>query len=174
MHCPTSKFSISFPYTCRSNASSKPAWMSLQRPCSHILSFMTSIVFQNYRTIVRGIHRSFVNFPHKRIIMRNLDVFWYVCLNSKYIAEWAVAWSEIWDAVGLLPDPYNCGMCMRRERFPNHRLQRTPLFSDPGMHHGMCVTRAVVHVWIAWGQRTQHSRRMRNPQFYVSVNRPWR
>ena len=32
---------------------------------------------------------------------------------------------------------------MRREcweRFPGHRLQRKPLISDPGMHHGTCVT----------------------------------
>ena len=27
-----------------------------------------------------------------------------------------------------------------RERFPHHRLQRKPLVSDPGMHHGTCVT----------------------------------
>ena len=26
-----------------------------------------------------------------------------------------------------------------RERFPRHRLQRKPLVSDPGMHHGTCV-----------------------------------
>ena len=27
-----------------------------------------------------------------------------------------------------------------RERFPRHRLIRKPLVSDPGMHHGTCVT----------------------------------
>ena len=27
-----------------------------------------------------------------------------------------------------------------RERFPRHRRQRKPLFCDPGMHHGTCVT----------------------------------
>ena len=27
-----------------------------------------------------------------------------------------------------------------RGRFPRHRLQRKPLISDPGMHHGTCVT----------------------------------
>ena len=27
-----------------------------------------------------------------------------------------------------------------RERFPRHRLQRKPLVSDSGMHHGTCVT----------------------------------
>ena len=45
--------------------------------------------------------------------------------------------------MGLLPDTQNCGLRMRleyRERFPRHRLERKPLFSDPGMHHGTCVT----------------------------------
>ena len=46
-------------------------------------------------------------------------------------------------ATGLLPDTLNCGLRMRREcreRFPRHRLQRKPLVSDPGGHHGTCVT----------------------------------
>ena len=37
----------------------------------------------------------------------------------------------------------SCGLCMRREcreRFPYHQLQRKPLVSNPGMHHGTCVT----------------------------------
>ena len=37
----------------------------------------------------------------------------------------------------------NCGlrMCREcRERFPRRRLQRKPLVSNPGMHHGTCVT----------------------------------
>ena len=46
-------------------------------------------------------------------------------------------------SMGLLPDTLNCGLRMRREcreRFPRHRLQRKPLVTDPGMHHGTCVT----------------------------------
>ena len=45
--------------------------------------------------------------------------------------------------MGLLPDTWNYGLHMRWEcweLFPRHRLQRKPLFSDPGMHHGTCVT----------------------------------
>ena len=45
--------------------------------------------------------------------------------------------------MGLLPDTQNCGLRMRREcreRFPRHRLHWKPLISDPGMHHGKCVT----------------------------------
>ena len=64
-----------------------------------------------------------------------------------------------------------------RERFPRHQLQRGPLVSDPGMHHGTCVTRVP---WCMLGSFTrggrgkcsQHSQRMRNPQFYVSGKRP--
>ena len=57
-----------------------------------------------------------------------------------------------------------------------------PRVIDPDMHHGTCVT----HVswcmpgsitsgffWFRWrGTRSRHSRRMRNPQFYVSGKRP--
>ena len=49
----------------------------------------------------------------------------------------------------------NCGLCMRREcrgRFPRYRLQSKPLLSDPGMHHGTCVT----HVpWYMLGSLTR-------------------
>ena len=68
---------------------------------------------------------------------------------------------------------------MRREyrkRFPRHQLQRKRLVSDPGMHHNTCVT----HIpWCRpgtdprWrGKLSRHSRRMRNPQFYLSGKRP--
>ena len=43
----------------------------------------------------------------------------------------------------LLPDTYDWGLRMRRECrecFLRHQLQRKPLVSDPGMHHGTCVT----------------------------------
>ena len=57
--------------------------------------------------------------------------------------------------MGLLPDTWNCGLRMRRkcrERFPLHRLPRKPLVSDPGMHHGTCVT----HVpWCMSGSQTR-------------------
>ena len=64
-----------------------------------------------------------------------------------------------------------------RERFPRHRLQRKPVVRDPGMHHGTCAT----HVpWCmseslnrgGGEKRSRHSRRMRNPQYYVSGKRP--
>ena len=56
--------------------------------------------------------------------------------------------------------------------FPRHQLKRKPLVTDPDMRHA----RAVMHVGIAnprWrGQRSRNSRRMCNPQFYVSGKRP--
>ena len=64
-----------------------------------------------------------------------------------------------------------------RERLPRHQLRMKPLVSDPGMHHGTCVT----HVpWCMSGlltsgdgeKRSRHSRRTRNPQFYVFGKRP--
>ena len=48
-----------------------------------------------------------------------------------------------------------CGLRMRREcreRFSRHLIQRKPLVSDPGMHHGSCVT----HVpWCMSGSLTR-------------------
>ena len=46
-------------------------------------------------------------------------------------------------SMGLLQDTQNRGLLMCREcweRFPNHRRQRKPIVSDPGINHGTCVT----------------------------------
>ena len=57
-----------------------------------------------------------------------------------------------------------------------------PRASDPDMHHGTCMTHvpwcmsgSLTHgfLWSRWrGNRSRHSRRMRNLQFYVSGKRP--
>ena len=57
-----------------------------------------------------------------------------------------------------------------------------PRVSDPGMHHGTCVTHVPWcmsgsltsgFLWNRWrGKHSRHSRRMRNPQFDVSDKRP--
>ena len=57
-----------------------------------------------------------------------------------------------------------------------------PRVSDPDMHHGTCVTHVLwcmpgsLTSGFRWksvgGKRSRHSRRMRNPQFYVSGKRP--
>ena len=64
-----------------------------------------------------------------------------------------------------------------RERFPP-----PPRASDSNMHHGTCLTHVPwcmpgsltsSFIWSRWrGKRSRHSRRMRNPQFYVSGKRP--
>ena len=82
--------------------------------------------------------------------------------------------------MGLLPDTYNCGLRMSRECW--ERFPRPPRVSDPDMHHGTCVTHVPWYMpgslasgfhWSRWrGKRSRHSRRMRNPQFYVSGKRP--
>ena len=56
-----------------------------------------------------------------------------------------------------------------------------PRFSDPGMNHGTCVAhvpwcipRSLTSgfLWNLWrGKSSRHSRRMRNPQFYVAGKR---
>ena len=61
-------------------------------------------------------------------------------------------------------------------------LSPPPRVSDLDMHHGTCVThvswcmpRSLTSgfLWIWWrGKRSRHSRRMRNPQIYVSGKRP--
>ena len=64
----------------------------------------------------------------------------YTCYTCK-----AHNWNRNNSAVALLPHTQNCGLRMRREcrgRLPRHRLRRKPLVSDPGMHHGTCVTHA--------------------------------
>ena len=50
--------------------------------------------------------------------------------------------------------------------FPHHRLQRKPLVSDPGMHHGTCVT----HVpWCMSGSLTRGGREnVREPIFDIA------
>ena len=57
-----------------------------------------------------------------------------------------------------------------------------PWVSYPDMHQGTCVTHLLWYMlgsptsgflWSRWrGKRSRHSRRMRNPQFYVSGKRP--
>ena len=127
---------------------------------------------------------------------------WYVCacirgrnLQVTNVNGWSsnkratLVWCEIdilfviqtgCQHMGLLPDTYNCGLLMHREcreRFPQHRLQRKPLVrrSRHASRHARHA-RALMHVGIAnprWrGKRSRHSRRMRNPLFYVSGKRP--
>ena len=79
----------------------------------------------------------------------NQDAWFSWIGGQNVMSEWLLT------LMGLLPDTPICRLCMRREcreRFPCHRLQRKPLVSDPGMHHGTCVT----HVpWCMSGSLTR-------------------
>ena len=62
--------------------------------------------------------------------------------------------------------------------FPHNRLQRKPLVSDPGMHHGTCVTHvpwcmsgSLTRRWR--GKRSQHYRRMRTRNCTYLVRGPF-
>ena len=58
-------------------------------------------------------------------------------------ASWRIHASRNWVITGLLQNTENRGLCMRREcreRVPRHQLNRKPLVSDPGMHHGTYLT----------------------------------
>ena len=63
--------------------------------------------------------------------------------------------------------------------FPRHRLQRKPLVSDPGMHHGTCVTRVP---WCMSGSLIGGGggnvpgipRACATPNFTYLVRGPWR
>ena len=74
--------------------------------------------------------------------MLQMTITWPCLANFWILWCWSAEGAVVlW--MGLLPDTQNCGLRMRREcreRFPRHRLQRKPLVSDPGMHHGTCVT----------------------------------
>ena len=102
-----------------------------------------------------------------------------ICIHIHFRSSFSFLPSCHCNTMGLLPDTQNRGLRMRRkcrECFPHHRLQRKPLVSDPGIHHGTCI----MHVpWCMsgslncgdGGKRSRHSRRMRNSQFYISGKR---
>ena len=62
------------------------------------------------------------------------------------------------------------------------KFSSPPRVSDPDMHHDTCLTHVPWNMpeslnsgflWSRWrGERSRHSRRMRNPQFYVSGKKP--
>ena len=110
------------------------------------------ITFENRIIVSPWVHRS-VWPVHLRVTCPYFTphVLW-ITLN---IEVSKVSYSQLklsYSPMGLLPDTWNCGLCMRREcreRFPRHRLQKKPLVSDPDMHHGACVTHmpAFLLIW---------------------------
>ena len=70
----------------------------------------------------------------------------HVCIRvtvELYFLISELAFMHTTPVYGPLTRYINYGLLTRRdcrERFPYHRLQRKPLVSEPGMHHGTCVT----------------------------------
>ena len=64
--------------------------------------------------------------------------------NSMHVNDMTLCYqNEYMITMDVLAELWNCGWRMLRKcrkRFPQHRLQRKPLVSDSGMHHGKCVT----------------------------------
>ena len=87
-----------------------------------------------------------------RFVLKKSGIASIIYINSLYRYD-LDGWTS--SIMGLLPDTQNCGLRMRREcreRFPRHQLLRKPRVSDPGMHHGTCIT----HVpWCMSGSLTR-------------------
>ena len=95
--------------------------------------------------IRKGSHkgdRSFICAIHDLKASFSVYVTWLGIILVDYTVTiyMAVAPYQETLCMGLLPDTQNCGLRMRWECFPRHRLQRKSLVSDPDMHHGTFVT----------------------------------
>ena len=91
-------------------------------------------VWQKYMWLYMSANQGFLQSSLKFFGM------WDVIMAHTAVATQSPRQSQ---AMRLLPDTQNCGlrMCREcRERFPRYRLQGKPLVSDPGMHHGTCIT----------------------------------
>ena len=110
-----------------------------------------------------------------------LSVLWF--LNRE--KAWEVQWFHVEDKGLLILDSKYHGPLSRYVKFRAAHgpgmpgtFSPPPRVSNPDMHHGTCVTHVPWYMpgslisgflWCRWrGKRSRHSRRMRNPQFYVS------
>ena len=90
------------------------------------------------------------------------------------------------ESVSRCPNPFTHGPLARYVKLwvahPPVTFSPPPRVRDPDMHHGTCVRHVTwcmprsltsSFLWNRWqGKRSRHSRRMHNPQFYVSGKRP--
>ena len=119
-----------------------------------------------------------------------------LCQGCHYWANWWTFISHDW----ITTSPYSPKTCrtgLMSTQWASYQLRKIagcacagnagnvyppPRISDPDMHHGTCVThvpwcmpgsltRGFYWSWW-WGKRSRHSRRMHNPQFYISGKRP--
>ena len=94
----------------------------------------------DFQVALSLLHQQCVNCPRSRRISDNV-----IRLRQRPNARW-LRWlpkSTLALGHGPLTRYLYYGLRMRREcreRFPRHRLRRKPIVSDPGVHHGTCVT----------------------------------
>ena len=113
-----------------------------------------------------------------------LDVLWTVKRAFAYMYLWG--WS-VWMYIFILMSyhgPLARYVKLRVAHAPgmSGTFSPPPRDSDADMHHDTCVKHVSWcmpgsltsgFLWTWWqGKRSQHSRRMRNPQFYLSDKRP--
>ena len=108
-----------------------------------------------------------------------LGFFYHQVISSRGM-EYSVAW------VHVIHEPLARYVKLRVAHAPGMPGTFSPPLrvSDPHMHHGTCakhVPRCMPgylisgFLWSRWrGKRSRHSRRMRNPQFFVYGKRPMR
>ena len=128
------------------------------------------------QAFVWGIHRWPVNSPHKWPVTQKMfpfdDVFIYVYQHMLVLNQ------------SLLVKLRRHPIGTKHWLYDVHlrKITLTPRFSDPVMPHDTCVTHmpwcmpgslTIGFLWSRWRERrSRHSRRMHNPQFYVSGKRP--
>ena len=126
----------------------------IPRNFHHLISFRISKVLQHTRKSLQDCLTCVMDFPSPHInrtpllklnrFSPALDIFLirvFRLHGSCGDGESCRGISQI--TMSLIPDTQNCGLRMRREcgeRFPRLRSQKEQLVSDPGMHHGTCVT----------------------------------
>ena len=126
--------------------------------CENLSIRSIAIAITSYTII--DIWHAYVLTSHGWVITYHtyINVIIYVCPYSSSSATIRKT-----SHMGILPDTRNCGLRMRREcreRFPRHRLLRKPLLSDPGMHHGTCMTQVS---WCMSGSLTRGGRKKTFP-----------
>ena len=103
--------------------------------------------------------------------------YWFCCEETSPMTWIRIKRASDLESVsmGLLPDTLNCGLRMRREcreRFPHPRRLEIPTCitarASRTCRDAMPGSLTCVFLWSWWlGKRSRHSRRMRNPQFYL-------
>ena len=87
-----------------------------------------------------GIRIPIINLGRWSVRLRFLGRFLYLSVYFYWTDLWCPCFAHSW-ASYLICNIVGCACAGNAGNvFPRHRLQGKPLISDPGMHHGTCVT----------------------------------